>query len=496
MIENFRIAVAMAAMGVLVGCTTTLNPLTSAEISKMASERKAKLVRPEQEPLNGRLGLHEAMARAIKYNLDHKIETANVYLTQSSKALNKFDMLPNLVASGEYSSRGTNPGGRSVNLTTGVTSPTASRSAAAKNSEGNLTLSWDILDFGLSYYRSQQSGNDILIAQEQRRAVLNRLVESVRASYWRAVSHERLNGRITTVVSRAERALGQSRNLTNGGFEDRTTGLIYQRDLLRVIGEMQALQRDLAISKPQLAALVNLKPGEHFHVRIPQRRTLPSVKASASRLVDIALVNRPELREISYEARNIDLDEKAAVLELLPSLRPYLTASTTSNNLITNQNWVSAGARVSWDLMNLFKAPSNKRFLKSRKVLNEARALALTHSVATQVHVAKTRYDFLRTETRTSERYADISAKISGAIQAERAEGLIGEQEVVLEEVGSILAELRFDARYAELQSAYAAVFAATGLNNYPGTLTGHESLVVLEKAIHDLWIKRGEGFH
>lgn len=496
MSKSLRITVAMVASVVLVGCTTELNPLTSFEISKTAAERKAKLLSPDQEPLKSRLGLHEAMAMAIKYNLDHKIETANVYLTRSSRALTEFDMLPNLVASGEYSNRGTSPGSRSVTLATGVTSPTATRSTGAENSEGNLTLSWDILDFGLSYYRSQQSGNDILIAQEQRRAVLNRLVESVRTSYWRAVSHERLNGRITTVVRRAERALKQSRNLTNGGFEDRTTGLIYQRDLLRVIGEMQALQRDLAISKPQLAALVNLKPGAHFHVRIPQRRTLPSVNTSASRLVDIALENRPELREISYEARNIDLDEKAAVLELLPSLRPYLTASTTSNDLIVNQNWVSAGARVSWDLMNLFKQPSRQRLLTSRKVLNEARALALTHSVATQVHVAKTRYDFLRTETRTSARYADVSSKISKAIKAERAEGLIGEQEVVLEEVGSILAELRFDARYAELQSSYAAVFAATGLNNYPGTLTGHESLAELEKAIHDLWIKRGEGLH
>ena len=68
--------------------------------------------------------------------------------------------------------------------------------------------------------------------------------------------------------------------------------------------------------------------------------------------------------------------------------------------------------------------------------------------------------------------------------------------EEVFEEVGAILAELRFDARYAELQSAYASVFQAVGLNNYPAELTGHESLETLEAALHDMWLKRGEGLH
>lgn len=123
-------------------------------------------------------------------------------------------------------------------------------------------------------------------------------------------------------------------------------------------------------------------------------------------------------------------------------------------------------------------------------------ALALTHTVATQVHVAKTRYDLLRAETRIAARYTEASARVARAIQAESAIGLVGAQEEVFEEVGAILAELRFDARYAELQSAYAALYAAIGANNYPAGLTGQESVATLEAAIHDMWTARGEGFH
>lgn len=480
----------------LAGCSVDLEPLTQSEISQAAADREARLIAPDQVPLNNALGLHEAMARALKYNLDHQIEMRNVEVKRNTKRLSEMDMLPDLVADAEASRRSNDAGGRSVNLTTGTTSVTGSRSTNRAQSDANLTLSWDILDYGLSYYRAKQAGNDVLIAQEQRRAVVNRLMESTRTAYWRAVSAERLGSRIDRVLRKANRALAQSRDLSNGGFADRTTGLIYQRDLLRVIGEMQSLQRDLSSAKPQLAALTNLRPGAHFQVRVPPRKTLPKVKKSTSDLVQIAYLNRPELREITYEQRNMLLDEKSSTLELLPSIRPFITGSVDSNTLLAQGSWLSAGTRVSWDLMSLFGAGKRKNVFGARKALLDARALALTHAVATQVHISKTRYDLLRVETRTVAQYSDVSGQISRTIQAQSASGLTGLQEEVLEEASAILAELRFDTRYAELQSAYASVFQAIGLNNYPGHMTGHEPLEQLEAAIHDLWLKRGEGIH
>lgn len=480
----------------LLGCSVEYQPLTQSEISEAAADREARLISADQEQLSGSLGLHEAMARALKYNLDHQIEIRNVSLARTSKQLSEMDLLPDLVADAEFSRRSNEPGGQSVNLGTGVTSATGSRSSERTSSDANLTLSWDILDYGISYFRAQQSANDELIAQEQRRAVVNRLMESTRTAYWRAVSEERLGDRINQILRKADRALVQSRSLSNGGFADRTEGLIYQRDLLRVIGEMQALKRDLATAKPQLAALANLRPGQSFKVRVPPRKTLPQVKQPARQLVKMAYLNRPELREITYEQRNLELDEKASSLALLPSIRPFLTGSLDGNDLLAEGDWLSAGTRVSWDLISLFNNKKRRQVFGANKDLLDARALALTHAIATQVHISKARYDLLRKETRSTAQFAEVSAQISRAIQAESESGLTGLQEEVFEEVGAILAELRFDARYAELQSAYASVFQAVGLNNYPGELTGNESLQALESAIHDMWRKRGEGLH
>ncbi len=480
----------------LAACDTSITPITNAELSTIAADRELRLIADDQEPIDGTVGLHEAMARAIKYNLDHRIEQSNIALAKSTKQVTALDMLPGLVASSEFSRRDSEPGSFSVNSTTGLTSANASRSTEQDTSETNLTLSWDILDYGLSYYRSQQSGNDVLIAMEQRRSTVNRLVENVRTAYWRAVSHDRLSHRISALERKASRELANSRSLTNGGFSSPKEGLIYQRDLLRVIGEMKALQRDLKVSKHQLAALINLEPGQSFRVRIPPRKTLPSVQKPTSELVQLAYVNRPELREVTYEQRNAELDQKAAALELLPSIRPYLTGNVSGNDLLVDQSWLTAGTRVSYDLINVFAHPRKVARVRNQQALLDARALALTHAVATQVHVAKERYTNLRSETRISAQYADVSRKITQAIATESSVGVTGTQEEIFEELGAILAELRFDSRYAELQTAYASLFAAVGMNNYPADLTGQESVDVLEKAIHDIWVKRGEGLH
>jgi outer membrane protein TolC len=471
-------------------------PLTQGDLRAAAATRSANLIADNQDPVTGPIGLHEAMARAIKYNLDHRIETSSVVLALASKRLVDLDMLPDLVVNSEFSRRSNTPGGSSVNAATGLTSVSASRSTQRDSFDSDLTLSWDVLDFGLSYYRSQQSANEVLIAMEQRRATVNRLLENVRTAYWRAVSHDRLSGRIAALERKAQRALTQSRSLSRGGFSSPKAGMIYQRDLLRVIGEMKALQRDLEVSKFQLAALMNLEPGQEFTVRIPSRKGLPAVNQPVTQMVQAAYLNRPELREITYEQRNLALDEKSSALRLLPSVRPYLSGNISDNSLLAEQDWLSAGTRISWDLINLFNQPRRAAQLEGRKALLDARALALTHAVATQVHVAHARYTRLRSETQFAAEYASVSRSITQAISDETSAGLAGLQEEVFEELGSVLAELRYDSRYAETQSAYASLYAAIGQNNYPAQMSGSESLKDLEKTIHDIWVIRGESFH
>lgn len=208
------------------------------------------------------------------------------------------------------------------------------------------------------------------------------------------------------------------------------------------------------------------------------------------------MLNRPELRAITYEQRNLELDKKSQTLQMLPSIGPFISANATSNDLILNRDWLNAGVRASWDLMSLFRAGTQKDYFAASSALLDARALALTQAVGTQVYVARERYDMLRDEVSAARQFRDVSRKISQSMSDEAVVGTRGLQEGVFEEMNALLAELRYDTKFAELQNTYANLFSAVGMNVYPITDAESLSLQDLEDQIHTAWTELGEGIH
>lgn len=491
-----KIIFSSVALIALSACTASVDPLTSSDIRGAAADRTARYIASDQEPLNGAVGLHEAMARALKYNLDRKIELARLSLRAGDVDLANMEMLPEFVASSDYSRRSNSPGGYSIDVNSGTQSTSASRSVHQDSRDSSLSLSWNILDFGLSYYRAKQAGNNALIAAEDRRIMTNRLMEDVRTAYWRAVSAQRLEQKIDRLLNKANRALSNSRSLSSQGVTDPLNNLRYQRDLLRIISEVKTLRREMSVAKSQLAALINIAPGTHYSVVVPSQPTMPKVSMNAAKLTEIAMLNRPELRTITYEQRNLEMDRKAQVLQMLPSIGPFITAQATSNNLVLNQDWMNAGVRASWDLMNLFRSGANRAHFAASEALLDARALALTQAVATQVYVARERYAMLKDEVAAARDFRDVSRKISQSMSDETVVGTRGLQEGVFEEMNALLAELRYDTKFAELQNTYANLFSAVGLNVYPITEAETLTLQQLEDQIHSAWTELGEGLH
>ena len=198
-------------LALLAGCSVTPKPITSGELATRADENVAQ-VTLNQEPVAAPIGLYDAMARALKYNLDYKVELMEQALKARELNLSTYDMLPQLVASGGYAGRNNFAGASSLSLVTHRQSLEPSTSSDRGIFSGDLTLSWDVLDFGLSYVRAQQKANEGLIALERRRKVSNRIIEDVRTAYWRAVSAERLltklkqlEGNVSTTLDNSER---------------------------------------------------------------------------------------------------------------------------------------------------------------------------------------------------------------------------------------------------------------------------------------------------
>jgi len=249
-------------------------PFEKSALAESAADLDAR-VTANQEPVSGRIDLYEAMARALKYNLDKRVEMMTEAVRHRELDVEHYNRLPQLVANVGYNGRSNQSGARSLSLISGQESLEPSTSSEKNSITADLTVSWDVLDFGLSYARARQKADEVLIAQERKRKVVNRIVEDVRTAYWRAVSSERLIKELERLQSAIQTALDQSRGVSKDANLSPLNALTYQRELINMQRDIQKLHRELNLSKLQLSSLMNLRPGTPFELVIPERAAQP-----------------------------------------------------------------------------------------------------------------------------------------------------------------------------------------------------------------------------
>jgi outer membrane protein TolC len=486
-----KLLFACSAAALLAGCNVTPRPLTPSEIDTTA-QKNWDTVDAEQEPVGAPIDLYEAMARGLKYNLDYKVEMMEEALKTRELNLARYDMLPQLVASAGYAGRNNYSGASSLSLITRRQSLEPSTSSERNVFTGDLSLSWDVLDFGLSYVRAQQRADEVLISQERRRKVANRIIEDIRTSYWRAVSAQRLLDKLQELEDSVTRTLDNSERLAERRLSAPLTALTYQRELVEIQAEIRKLQRELVIAKAQLAALMNLKPGTEFTLVLPDRQqALPAMNFTGDDMMMTALKNRAELREVSYRQRINSKEMDAALLSALPSFKAIIGVNVDSNDFLYNNDWFQWGARASWNVLNLFRLGDQKKAVRAQEDLLRQRELALTMAVITQVHVSRARFGHLKEELDTAAHQMRVQDKILYQIRSGYKAGAMSQQTLLREEMNTLVAEVKYDIAYADAQNAYANLFASMGIDDFSPDVTGREDVNTLKNSLAGLWQNR-----
>ncbi len=490
------LAVLMTAAVIgLSSCAIKPIPLTTDEVQSRVKEDRAVLTK-DQEPVSGPIDLYEAMARALKYNLDARVELMHKMLAQTQLDLSHYAMLPRLAANAGFDGRDNYTGGVSKSLITGQQILQPYTSADKNIFSADLSLSWNVLDFGMSYIRAKQASDDVLIAEEERRRVANRVMQDVRSAYWRAVSAERILPSLKMLDEWVKSALEKAQAIQDERLSTPLVPLQYRLDLLNTQRYIQQLFRELLTAKLQLAALINLPPGQEqeMMLMVPEREaeTL-NLPFDMTVLEDRALEARPELRQIDYRRRINARETKAAILEMLPGLNLQAGGNYSSNAFLFNQNWAAYAARASWNLLNIFRYPARAKTIEAQDKVLHTQNLALTMAIMSQVHVSVAQVAQAKKETSTAKLYHDTQSQISEQIRLSWRIGRQSEQAVLRERVNQVSAELRYDAMESELQVSWAMLLVAVGEDVLPNDLTQEQSVSDLALEIRTRWAKSKE---
>ncbi len=442
------------------------------------------------EPLHGPVDLGEAIARAIKFNREKEIKAMETALALRQIDVARYNMLPTLTASAGYhesdelaaSASGTLKNGQIVIAPT----PTYSVSQDKQRHSESLSLTWNILDFGLAYVRSNQQADRYLIARERERKVVQNIIQDVQSAYWRAVSAEHLLSRITPLMTRVRTALDDSRRIEQKRLEPPLEVLGYQRELLDILRNLQVLQRDLLTANSELSTLMGGQPGQKIQLAgLDQKLTVPELKAGIEQMEAIALANRPELLEGRYQERIAQKEVRAALLGMLPTLTLNAGINHDSNDYLLNQNWNDFGAQVAWNMFNVCKGPAAMAASHAQEGVARQQILALSMAVVSQVHISDLRYQQAIKEYELSAEYLDVVNRITDQTRASEQAQRAGELKLIREELNLVVAELRRDLSHAEMQNSFGRLFASMGIDPLPGEVQ-NASVTMLARAVNE----------
>lgn len=466
----------LGSLMLLTACSVTPKTLTLNEQMQRV-ETDSQMLFADQEAVTKPITLYEATARALKYNLDQRLKLMETALATRNLTAANLDMLPSLTAQAGYDARDNYAGSSSRSLLTGQQSLESSTSTDKHLHDASIGITWNVLDFGLSYVRAQQVADQVLIAKERQRKVVHNITQDVRAAFWNAVSAERLLAQIEPLTIQVEDALAKVRRAQSRGIETPMNALKYRKELLDTLRQLKLMRRELNSARIQLATLMNLKPGTPYTLDPGNvDYQVPKIEINdIQRLERIALLNRPELHEETYQKRISEKDVRAAYLRMLPGVQINTAWNYDSNSYAWENNWFSWGGSISKNLFEVFTGPKRVDQAKTRAEVADYRRYAMSMAVMSQVHIALAAYSQSIDEFKTVSELYTVEQGIDKQIAANVRTGNAGQREAIRSKLQYLLAELRRDLAFADMRNAVGRIYLSLGADPVSGERNGDD---------------------
>jgi len=466
------VTLAVAAF-ILAGCSSlTPNPLEDKAVRDRSAADRVKMF-DQQEPISAAITLDEAIARALKYNLDLRLKKMEVAINEQLHEVSKYDMLPNLVVGAGYTDRSNYTGGTSASFQEpSAKGATPDRIQSLGNSFTtssdmdrrlrSVEFSWNVLDFGVSYYRAKQRADEFLIAQERKRRVIQTTVHDVRYAFLRALAAQKLSGEAEAVMKQAEQAIEQSRAAESRGAIPVQIALAYQRSLVDAVALLNTRRQELDFAKAELAALMSAPTSQFTLADMPEQNLNP-LPTNLAVLEDTALLSRPELREEDLRKRISGDETRRQLMQAFPNLTLGIGSQYDSNRFLYNNDWVENSARISWNLLRVLSAPAVKKAGERQIETDDARRQALSMAIMTQTRIAALRYGLARSDLELAQKSMEVDARVAAVAKSGVSSKAETELELVRATARSAVSKYQRAIAYANAQAAYARIQHSLG---------------------------------
>jgi outer membrane protein TolC len=422
-----------------------------------------------QQRVEGKITLSQATARAIRYNMDYRTRMMEQAWSLGQLDVANFDLLPKMTISAGYTDRSNAAFGYGFGQDGKVTTnPSASQERAVTTSKSGF--SWSLLDFGLSYYRARQLADQALITEERRRKAMQNLMQDVRLSFWRAYVAQQLLPEMGRLLRELDRNAFRAKIILAQRLLTPLQIISYRRSLIDLEQQLANRATELAQSRVEFAQLINLPPDQTYELEAPSMEVAMRDFVGKVEVLDqLALENRPELREEGYRVRIAELEKTRMQLQaILPGISVDYSYNTSSNKYLLNGSWAAIGAEAAANLVKLFSLPAVNKSAQAQKQMDEARRMAQAAAVLAQIRIAVTRYDVLGTEYQYWQDAIEDDKRFLETLTASANVGVETELELIRAKAKLLSTRVGAGLAYANLEAAVGRIYHSVGLDVLP----------------------------
>lgn len=412
------------------------------------------------------LTLEDIYDIAGERNLNLLVKAQEYCIQKELVTREKLGMLPDLRANYTNSYRNKITASSSESLTNTPPAP-LSVSSEKHQLRWDITMVWNYLDFGLSFYRARQEYSRALVMQLEYQRQQQNLFVDVSREYWKAVSAQvavkKSEELLKRAVSQREALVKQMEAKTYSAIQ----GLTIESFLVNFQSRVHTFKRDYHSALAELGLLMGLPPGVEFNLAEIEEMGTDVVLGDIAEIEEIALSNRPELYSSDIQ-EYIQADEaRAALLRLFPSAEVYGGQFHDRNRFLLYNYWVETGIRATWALLDVNRSRQDRKIAFDRQALARDNRMMMSVAVLSQVNLAWNVYrDNLNTYTYSRE-LRDVNQRLLKAAESEKRLGKLNDADLLKYEIESLQVQVEHIRSYGDLQQSLEQLNNSMGVPFY-----------------------------
>ncbi len=445
----------LAVFSITLGGCSNLYQMDMAKNRRVNLLKDLELLRPKAaSELPDPLSLDDAVLIGMENNLDMRISRIMEDISDENALMERLKMLPQL------------------NLNSGVSQSSAPSDPDADKATKtvSLSLTWNILDFGLSYIRARQSAMRAEIRRMERDRQAQLLAAEIASAYWQTVLAEQSLEQIRTIETEVRGYKERAELLVSQKRLDPIVSKAIEKKIVELAITASDLRAEISGARIELCRLMGVSPMTEIRLKRASfqehLKGLPDPgEFDPQKLEMISLTRRPDFYSEDLELQIQQDEARSALVSMLPGAQLNFGNYYNSSSSYSNNMWASWGSTLTSALLSLPSQYVNWRSQKKSVAMVELQRLLLTAGVIVQAHMSLHDYMVKEQQFRLYDDSYAIAEDLLTMSRERHELGLLSDWALTQRMLEDVVARLARDRRIIALFNSYNTLLVTVGLD-------------------------------